>query len=87
AEGRYDADAQRFVLTLRQSCPATPGQAVKEPLEIPVALGLLGSEGNLPLCLDTDDDVSTATHRVLVLNEPEQTFVFEHVAEAPVPAL
>ncbi|WP_027949523.1 aminopeptidase N [Haliea salexigens] len=87
AEGRYDADAQRFFLTLRQSCPATPGQAVKEPLVIPVALGLLGSKGNLPLCLDTDDDVSTATHRVLVLSEPEQTFVFEHVTEAPVPAL
>jgi len=87
AEGRYDADAQRFFLTLRQSCPVTPGQANKEPLVIPVALGLLGREGSLPLCLDTDEEVSTATHRVLVLNEPEQTFVFEHVMEAPVPAL
>ncbi|HAN69927.1 MAG TPA: aminopeptidase N, partial [Halieaceae bacterium] len=57
------------------------------PLVIPVALGLLGSKGNLSLCLDTDDDASMPTHRVLVLNEPEQTFVFEHVTEAPVPAL
>tara|TARA_R100000005_G_scaffold42382_2_gene19989 strand:+ start:11622 stop:14276 length:2655 start_codon:yes stop_codon:yes gene_type:complete len=88
AEGVYDAKAQQFHLTLRQSCPPTPGQPVKAPLVIPVALGLLGSECNLPLRLATDDPASTATtHRVLVLNQAEQTFVFQEITEAPVPAL
>ena len=88
AEGAYDPEAQQFHLTLRQSCPPTPGQPVKLPMMIPVALGLLGSAGNLPLRLATDDPASALqTHRVLVLNQPEQTFVFEQVSEAPVPAL
>ena len=88
AEGAYDPEAQQFHLTLRQSCPSTPGQPVKLPMMIPVALGLLGSAGNLPLRLATDDPASALqTHRVLVLNQPEQTFVFEQVSEAPVPAL
>jgi aminopeptidase N len=88
AAGAYDPVAQQFHLTLRQSCPPTPGQPVKLPMVIPVALGLLGSAGNLPLRLATDDPASAVqTHRVLVLNQPEQTFVFEQVSEAPVPAL
>ena len=32
----YDAAAQRYTLTC-QSCPATPGQAAKQPFVIPVA--------------------------------------------------
>ncbi|MDO8863056.1 aminopeptidase N [Haliea sp. E1-2-M8] len=90
ARGEYDADAQRYTLSLRQSTPPTPGQPDKEPLMIPVALGLLGAAGNLPLRLTEEaPDTETAdnTHRVLVLAEAEQTFCFEGVMEAPVPAL
>ncbi|HBZ93239.1 MAG TPA: aminopeptidase N, partial [Pseudomonas sp.] len=35
----YDAAAQTYSLTFRQSCPATPGQSEKLPFVIPVALG------------------------------------------------
>ncbi|NIC39604.1 DUF3458 domain-containing protein, partial [Aquabacterium sp. A08] len=45
AEGVYDAAARTYTLTLSQSCPATPGQAVKAPFVIPVALGLLDAQG------------------------------------------
>ena len=41
----YDASARTFTLTLTQSTPATPGQAKKEPVVIPVALGLVGATG------------------------------------------
>ncbi|PLW82633.1 aminopeptidase N [Kineobactrum sediminis] len=90
ASGHYDAGAARYTLTLRQSCPATPGQPHKEPMTIPVALGLLGTAGNLPLRLADDQpggETADNTHRVLELSREEQSFCFEGVMEAPVPAL
>ena len=88
--GEYDADRQRYSLHVQQSCPATPGQAEKLPLVIPLAMGLLGDAGNLPLRLAaTAPDTETAdnTHRVLTIDQPSQTFVFEGVTERPVPSL
>ena len=41
-EDAYDAAAHRYTLTLRQHTAATPGQPDKQPLVIPVAMGLLG---------------------------------------------
>ena len=86
----YDADAQTYTLDISQRCPATPGQAEKEPFVIPLAVGLLGDAGNLPLKLaDEAADPETAdnTHRVLMVNQSQQQFVFEGVAERPVPSL
>ena len=34
-----------FHIDIRQSCPPTPGQADKQPLHIPVLIGLLGADG------------------------------------------
>ena len=52
AEGRYDAAAQTYTLTLRQSCPATPNQTEKLPFLIPVRMGLVGMDGSaIPLHL------------------------------------
>ena len=41
----YDAEAQRYTLTVRQSCPATPG--TERPLHIPLSFGLLDADGYL----------------------------------------
>jgi aminopeptidase N len=76
ANGQYDADAQRYTLSLRQSCAASPGQASKDPFVIPVALGLLASDGR-----------ELQPTQVLVLNSSQQQWVFEGMAEAPVPSL
>ncbi|WP_281684630.1 aminopeptidase N [Thalassobaculum salexigens] len=82
AEGRYDAAAKRYRLTLRQSVPATPGQPEKRPMQIPLAVGLLDAEGrDLPLGSDG------ATTRVLELTEAEQSFDFEDVPAEPLPSL
>ncbi|MGA0778619.1 MAG: aminopeptidase N [Gemmobacter sp.] len=62
-----------FTLRLRQETPPTPGQPDKHPLHIPVAVGLLGPNG--------DEVVPT---RVLELTEAEQVFVFEGLAARPV---
>ncbi|MFV0278417.1 MAG: aminopeptidase N [Parahaliea sp.] len=88
--GDYDAAAQRFTLRVAQSCPPTPGQPDKAPLLIPLAMGLLGGAGNLPLKLvgqAPDPDTADNTHRVLMVSEAAQDFVFEQVAERPVPSL
>ncbi|HEY5292292.1 MAG TPA: aminopeptidase N, partial [Burkholderiales bacterium] len=53
AEGKYDAAARRYVLTLKQSCPPTPGQETKLPFHIPFALGLVRPDGkDMPLMLE-----------------------------------
>jgi len=86
----YDEQAQTYSLTIRQSCPPTPECAEKLPFHIPIAMGLLGSAGDLPLYLrDQEPDFETGdnTHQVLELHEAEQTFVFERVQEKPVPSL
>ncbi|WP_313518381.1 aminopeptidase N [Pseudomonas sp.] len=83
----YDAAAQRYTLTFRQSCPPTPGQPTKEPFVIPVALGLLDAQGNdLPLRLD-GEAAAGASSRVLSVTEAEQEFVFVDVAAKPLPSL
>ena len=86
----YDADSQQYSLHVEQSCPATPGQAQKPPFVIPLALGLLGDAGNLPLRLasvEPDPDTPDNTHTVLTIDQPGQTFVFAGVGERPVPSL
>ncbi len=86
----YDQEAKTYSLTIKQSCPPTPECAEKLPFHIPVAMGLLGSAGDLPLYLrDAEPDFETGdnTHKVLELYAPEQTFVFERVQEKPVPSL
>jgi aminopeptidase N len=78
---KYDAAKEEYCLTIKQNCPPTPDSlegsgAEKLPFHIPIAMGLLGKESELPL-----------SHRVLELKNTEQTFVFESVKEKPVPSL
>ncbi len=83
----WDADAGRYSLTFRQSCPATPDGREKLPFVIPVELGLLDREGNdLPLQL-TGENAAQGTTRVLSVTEAEQTFVFEGLSAKPLPSL
>ncbi|MBN3561632.1 aminopeptidase N [Aliamphritea spongicola] len=81
ASGSYDAAAKRFSLTLRQSCPATPDMAEKQPFHIPVAVGLLTPQGQDYLL------GNGATTQVLDFTEAEQVFHFDNIDAAPVPSL
>src|SRR6476659_1910364 len=48
----YDADAKTYRLDVAQTVPPTPGQPTKEPMAIPLAIGLVGRDGrDLPLQL------------------------------------
>jgi aminopeptidase N len=87
ATGRYDAAARQFVLMLEQHTPATHGQAEKQALVIPVAMGLLSRKGKpLPLRLRGETE-ATGTTRLLTLDSTRQEYVFEDIGEAPVPSL
>jgi aminopeptidase N len=87
AAGRYDSTGRRYVLTLTQSCPATPDQETKLPFHIPFAIGLVGPDGkDLPLRLEGDPHAA-GTNRVLSLREQSQQFVFVDVPAPPVPSL
>ena len=65
-----------YTLTLSQSTPPTPGQDDKHPQVIPVAVGLLGPNG---------DEV--AATRILELTEAEQSFTFEGLGAKPTPSI
>jgi aminopeptidase N len=85
AETRYDEARRTYELRLIQSCPATPGQLDKLPFHIPVAVGLLDSEGrDMPLVIDGEQKGTTA---VLELTHADQTFVFSDVPEQPTPSI
>ncbi len=80
----YDPAAQTLTLTLNQHCPSTPGQAVKEPLHIPVTVGLINKDGSIAACKlqhGTTDEV------ILQLTQAEQSFTFENLKEQPVVSL
>jgi aminopeptidase N len=87
ARGHYDAGAQTYTLDLTQSLKPTPGQPDKQPLHIPVAMGLVGASGaTLPLTLDGENQTGAQT-RVLELTQARQRFVFTGVIEAPLLSL
>lgn len=86
----YDEDAGEYHLHIKQSCPPTPECHTKLPFHIPVAMGLLGSAGNLPLKVKGQTpnfETADNTHLVLELTEAEHNFIFEGVKERPVPSL
>jgi len=84
--GVYEAESERYTLSVKQSCPVTPGQESKQPFHIPLTVALLGEAGALPLSL-ADPETEDNTEVMLDVTQAEQNFVFEQVKEAPVPSL
>lgn len=82
AEGRLKNNS--FELTIKQTVPPTPDMADKQPMMIPVKVGLLNRNGE---AVAFDYQGKRATEAVLLLTEAEQTFLLEGVTEAVVPSL
>ena len=74
----WDVKLSEFRLTVQQNCPDTPGQQGKKPFHLPVAVGLLGADGQDLL---SHEQQGTA---VLHLREKEQVFTFPDIKERPV---
>ncbi|MCE5978776.1 aminopeptidase N [Pseudomonas sp. JR33AA] len=83
----YDAAAQTYSLTFRQSCPQTPDKAEKLPFVIPVELGLLDAAGNDLRLQLSGEATALGTSRVLSVTEAEQTFTFQGIQAKPLPSL
>ncbi|HFA6146325.1 TPA: aminopeptidase N [Neisseria gonorrhoeae] len=82
AEGRLKNNV--FELTIKQTVPPTPDMADKQPMMIPVKVGLLNRNGE---AVAFDYQGKRATEAVLLMTEAEQTFPLEGVTEAVVPSL
>ncbi len=81
-EGHYDAQNGDYVLTVTQDCPPTPGQPVKQPMHIPLHVGLLDEQGqDILLRLENETALPQRGGRVLSLTAPRQTFHFRGVPQ------
>jgi aminopeptidase N len=87
-ERHWDGETGSLTLTLCQSTPATPGQPHKQPVVIPLVLGLVGQAGDaLPLRLAGESEAEAAAavldpvwgqgSRLLVIDQPQQSLRFE----------
>ena len=72
----FDATHQRYTLTFKQSQPDTAGQSNKQPLHIPIAVGLLDAQGK-----------EIEATNILEMTEREQSFSFDGIAARPVPSI
>ncbi|EIO4081431.1 TPA: aminopeptidase N [Vibrio parahaemolyticus] len=79
----YNAEAKTYALTVEQFTEATQDQAEKQALHIPFDIELYDSKGQIiPLIINGE-----SINNVLDIKQDKQTFVFENVAEQPVPSL
>ncbi|XP_043690608.1 puromycin-sensitive aminopeptidase-like [Telopea speciosissima] len=91
----YNAKAQTYSLKFSQEVPPTPGQPVKEPMFIPVAVGLLDKNGkDMPLTsvyhegmlLSVEKNGQPVFTTVLQVKKKEEEFEFSDVFERPTPS-
>ena len=81
----YDAKSKTFDLTLAQKTAPTPGQAEKQPMHIPLNLGLVGPSGE-DMALDLEG-VGSLNAPIIELTEEKQSFRFRNVQNRPILSL
>ena len=83
--GSYDAAAQTYRLDIAQAVPPTPRQPSKDPMVIPLAVGLIGPDGrDMSLSLE---DGRPVVRGVLALTQAAHSFTFMGVPHRPVLSL
>ena len=83
----YDAVRRSLTLTLRQSLAPTPGQPVKELLHLPLAIGLIGPDGEeLPVRCAGEEPRPAGT-RVIELRGGEESIELIEVPRGALPSL
>ncbi|WP_243367621.1 aminopeptidase N [Microvirga solisilvae] len=81
--GHYDEGTGTYRLDFKQETPPTPGQSAKEPMVIPVALGLVSIDGQ---------PMEAACERVnargvFLLEKAEDSITFTGIRSRPVPSV
>ncbi len=69
----HDAANKSATLHLEQHINSTPGQPLKQPMPIPLRTALIGDGSGAEI----------ASERLIVLDQPRQSFRFENVGETP----
>jgi aminopeptidase N len=82
-KGAYDEKALTYRLEFAQETAPTPGEATKEPMAVPVALGLVAQDGGV---LDARCD-RIGPDGVFLLDKPADGLTFTNVATRPVPSV
>ena len=81
----YDATAKTLTLELAQACPATPGQATKAAMSIPLRFALIGADGRE---MKAQPQASAPVRGdVIEMTQERQSICFEGVREQPVVSL
>ncbi len=79
--GKFDAARKSYTLECKQIVPPTPGQPTKEPMVIPLSLGLVGKNGrDLPLKLSNGEPIES---NVVVISGQTAIFEFTGIAQRP----
>jgi len=80
----YNPHTKTAKLTVSQVVPPTPGQIRKEPMHIPLKVGLIGANGDeLPLKINGE----LVQDGLLEVTEREQVFEFEDIPAPPTPSI
>jgi aminopeptidase N len=87
ASGNFDPAAGTYTLSVRQSCPPTPGQPEKKPFHIPLVMGLLDRDGRELPCTLAGEIGDGPTTRILEIRDAEEIFVLTGLSAQPAPAL
>jgi aminopeptidase N len=69
----HDAEARTATLHVEQHVDPTPGQPTKQSMPIPLRTALLGGQSGHEICPE----------RLIVIDQPRQSFTFENVGEPP----
>lgn len=81
-KGRYDADKRTYRLDFSQLTSPTPGQETKEPMVIPVALGLVTERSEIAAKCDRLD-----AQGVFTFDKAEDSILFTDLPEEPTPSI
>ncbi len=83
-DATYDQNKKTYAVNMTQKTAPTRDQAKKQALYIPIRMGLIDSQGkSMPLTLAGENKGEEC---VLFLHDAKQQFVFENVAEKPIPS-
>jgi aminopeptidase N len=82
--GSHDAQNRTYRLDITQRVPPTPGQPTKQPMLVPLVVGLVGPDGaDIPLRLANG---SILERGLLEIDRSPKSYVFTEIADRPVPS-
>ena len=82
-EGSHDASTCTYRLEFTQTTPPTPGQPVKAPMVIPIAVGLVAADGTAM----TASSTRLRADGVFVLDQATDALLYHEVRSRPVPSV